>query len=435
MKNFTKQLTAIMMASLMLMSGCARTTRNDDDVNELPVNPDDFTTTIDYEDLDRCSYDEDSFESDYNGYSFRLMSQVLANTGADQNVMISPASIMFAMDLAAAGANGDTLTQITDLFSEGADPLQQQAFAASMMDRINSSEDVVFTCANAIWTNQDIMTTGLNPDYQDYVDEYFHAEATQEPFSMDTVVEINSWIDEHTNGMIDHVLDELESNAAAVLVNAIAFEGAWEEAYEDYQVQPMTFTTSTGEEIDVDMLCDDSYYYYESSEATGFIRTYEGGEYALLVMLPTDESISANEFLANFSDEDYNEFIASRTSEYDVYTRLPEFTYDYDVTLNETLRELGVVDAFSDSAADFTGIGITEGDRNLYIGRVLHKTHIELDRNGTRAAAVTVIVMDAANACLPEETETRYVYCDRPFAYAIVDTETMNPIFLGTYNG
>lgn len=434
MKNFTKQLTAIMMASLMLMSGCVRTTRNDDD-NDLPVNPDDFTTSINYDDLENCSYNEENFESDFNDYSFRLMSQVLSHEGATENIMISPASIMFAMDLAAAGANGDTLTQITDLFSEGADPLEQQAFAASMMDRINSSEDVEFTCANAIWTNQDIMTTGLNPDYQNYVNEYFHAEATEEPFSMATVNEINEWIDEHTNGMIDHVLDELEPSAATVLVNAIAFEGAWEEAYEDYQVQPMTFTTADGNEMDVDMLCGDSYYYFENAEATGFINYYEGGQYAMLVMLPTDETASANEFLADFSAEDYAEFVASRTSDYDVYTRLPEFSYDYTTGLNTVLKELGVVDAFDDDNADFTGIGIARDDINLCIGSVLHKTHIEVDRDGTRAAAVTVIVMDGATACAPEEVETRYVYCDRPFAYAIVDTQTMNPIFLGTYNG
>ena len=434
MKNSNRQLSALITASFILMSGCAHVNVNDD-ADDLPVNPDDFTTSINYDDLQHCSFNEEDFGTDYNGYSFRIMSQVLSHSGNDENVMISPASIMFAMDLAAAGANGNTLAQMTDLFSEGADPLEQQAFAASMMDRINSSQGVEFSCANAIWTNSSIMTTGLNPAYQDYVDEYFHAEADEEPFSMDTVVEINGWIDEHTNGMIDHVLDELEEDAAAVLVNAIAFEGSWAEAYEDYQVQPMTFTTSQGNDIDVDMLCGDSYYYYETAEATGFIQSYEGGDYALLVMLPTDESISANEFLADFTVEDYNEFLESRTSDYDVYTRLPEFSYDYTTGLNNVLEELGVVDAFSSTDADFTGVGIARDDRNLYIGQVLHKTHIELDRNGTRAAAVTVIVMDAASACLPEETETRYVYCDRPFAYAIVDTSTMNPIFLGTYNG
>ncbi|MBR1797698.1 MAG: serpin family protein [Clostridiales bacterium] len=436
MRNTTTKITALLMASVIMMSGCqGRNNSRRSTREEKPSDPEMFNTTIDYEDLDRVSFNEQDFNSDYNSYSFRLMSQVLSGEDSDANVMVSPASIMFAMDLAAAGANGDTLTQITDLYAEGSDPQEQQAFAAAMMNRINASEDVVFNTANAIWTNDNRMSSGLNPDYQDYVEEYFDAQANQEAFSMDTVNEINSWIEENTNGMIDHVLDDLEPEAIAVLVNAIAFEGNWAEAYEDYQVQTMSFTTASGEDIDVDMLCDETSVYYESDKATGFIKYYEGGQYAFLTMLPSDESISANEFLSGFTAEDYNDFINSRTYEYQVYTRLPEFDYDYDTNLNRVLMSLGVTEAFDEDNADFTGIGFADDGGNIFIGRVLHNTHIELDRNGTRAAAATTIVMLDGTACLPDEEMIRYVYCDRPFAYAIVDTETMNPIFLGTYNG
>ena len=164
------------------------------------------------------------------------------------------------------------------------------------------------------------------------------------------------------------------------------------------------------------------------------MRLYEGGEYALLVMLPSDENVSANEFLSDFTYEDYEEFVNSISYDYEVYTRIPEFDYDYDITLNNVLYNLGVEDAFSDTDADFTGIGFADSGNNIYISRVLHKTHIELDREGTRAAAATVILMDEACA-MPVENEIRYVYCDRPFAYAIVETDTMNPMFIGTYNG
>lgn len=434
MNNLRRKIVSVLMASALFATGCADTSGRrdrDEDRNEDV----EFNTSFDYSELDHCSYNEDSFSSDYNAYTFNLMSAVLNNESRDTNVLISPASIMFALDLTAAGANGNTLTEITDLFSEGADPLEQQAFAASMMDSINSSEDVVFNSANAIWTNDEMMSSGLNPDYQEYVEEYFDAEAIQESFSVDTVNEINSWIEDHTNGMIDEVLDSLEPEAIAVLVNAIAFEGEWASPYEDYQVSEMTFTASTGEEIDVDMLSDTSYFYYESDKATGFIRNYEGGQYALLVMLPVDENISANEFLSDFSIEDYEEFVASRTNEYEVYTRIPEFDYDYTSILNDTLISLGVRDAFDEDNADFSGIGFADNGNNIYIGEVIHKTHIEVDRDGTRAAAATVIVMDAATACAPDEDLIRYVYCDRPFAYAIVNTDTMNPIFVGTFNG
>lgn len=433
MNTFTKKLTAMMIASMMVLSGCSMVTSDEED--QFPTDPDLFNTSIDYDELSRCSYEADDFVSDYNDYSFRLMSQVLSAEDSNRNVMVSPASIMFAMDLAAAGSNGNTLSQITNLFSDGADPLEQQAFAADMMNRINSSEGVSFSCANAVWTNQLRMSSGLNPEYQEYIEDNFDSEAIAEEFNAQTVDEINSWIENHTSGMIDHVLDELRPQTVAVLVNAIAFEGDWEVSYEDWQVNEMTFTTSMGDEIDVDMLCDGSEYYFENDVATGFIKEYAGGEYALLVMLPTDESISANEFLADFTADDYNSFIASRTSEYDVYTQIPEFDYDYDTSLADALVALGVVDAFDEDLADFTGIGVADSGNNIFISRVLHNTHIELNREGTSAAASTVIVMEDAASAPIEMNESRYVYCDRPFAYAIVDTETMNPMFIGTYNG
>ena len=433
MNTFTKKLTAMMIASIMVLSGCSKVTSDEED--KLPTDPDLFNTSIDYDELSRCSYSEDDFSTDYNDYSFRLMAQVLSAEDSNRNVMVSPASIMFAMDLAAAGSNGDTLSQITNLFSNGSDPLDQQAFAADMMNRINSSEGVSFNCANAVWTNQLRMSSGLNPEYQEYIEDNFDSEAIAEEFDAGTVDEINSWISDHTSGMIDHVLDQLRPQTIAVLVNAIAFEGDWEESYEDWQVSEMTFTTSAGDEIDVDMLCGSSEYYYENDVATGFIKVYAGGEYALLVMLPIDESISANEFLADFTVDDYNSFIASRTSEYDVYTQIPEFDYDYDTSLSEVLISLGVTDAFDEDLADFTGIGVADSGNNIFISQVLHNTHIELDREGTRASAATVVVMEDTTAMPGEINEARYVYCDRPFAYAIVDTSTMNPIFLGTYNG
>ena len=432
MKAFTKKFTTLMIASMMLASGCSHVTTNED---QLPTDPDLFNTSINYDELSRCSYEEEDFVSDYNDYSFQLMAQVLSYEASDRNVMISPASVMFAMDLAAAGSNGDTLTQITNMFSNGADPLEQQAFAADLMDRINSSEGVTFDCANAVWTNQLRMSSGLNPEYQAYIEENFDSEAIAEEFSGETVNEINSWIEEHTSGMIDHVLDQLSPNTIAVLVNAIAFEGDWEVSYEDWQIDEMTFTTSAGDEIDVDMLCGGSEFYFENDVATGFIQNYAGGEYALLVMLPTDESISANEFLAGFTADDYNSFIESRTSEYAVYTQIPEFDYDYDVSLVRPLAALGVTDAFDEDLADFTGIGIADSGNNIFISEVLHNTHIELDREGTRAAASTVVILEDAAAAPGVVQEARYVYCDRPFAYAIVDTETMNPMFIGTYNG
>ena len=161
------------------------------------------------------------------------------------------------------------------------------------------------------------------------------------------------------------------------------------------------------------------------------MKAYEGGQYGFLAILPSDENISANEFVKNFTAEDYEAFIASATYEHSVVTKIPEFEADFEMQMGDTLTNLGAGSMFKGSTADLSGIAGEPGD--LFVSKVIHKTHIEVDAEGTRAAAVTAVYVDGA--CIePVEQEFRYVECDRPFAYAIVDMNTMTPIFIGTVN-
>ena len=171
--------------------------------------------------------------------------------------------------------------------------------------------------------------------------------------------------------------------------------------------------------------------YYESDKATGFVKFYKGGDFAFLAILPTDETISANEFAKNFTAEDYEEFITSITFDYVVISKMPEFETDFNIEMNDTIEGLGADTVFDPDAADFSGIAGDPGD--LYISKIIHKTHIEIDRNGTRAAAATAGFLSGSgeNQVIPEY---RYVECDRPFVYAIVDVKTMAPVFIGTVN-
>ena len=110
---------------------------------------------------------------------------------------------------------------------------------------------------------------------------------------------------------------------------------------------------------------------------------------------------------------------------------MPEFTNDYEVGLGDLLSDLGMEDAFDEDNADFSLMAQIPGS-NIFISKVIHKTHIEVDRNGTRAAAATAVMMDEA-ACADIDPIVN-VYLDRPFIYMIVDTETGTPVFMGTVN-
>lgn len=434
MKDTHKRLLTGVLACTMLLSfaGCSSSGSSGKKGGKVKLEDDPKAeAAFDYDEVRDTDYDEDDYSKDYNKYAFDLMATTASKDNGDTNIMISPASIMFAMDLAAAGANGDTLDQINGLFTSDGDPLEQQAFASDMMDKINDSDKVEFSCANAIWNNSSILGDKVSSDYIDYVEDTFNAEIKAGAFDDSTVDEINEWVSDNTDGMIDEIIGNLNPTTAAVLVNAIAFEGEWAEQYEDYQVSDGKFNLVSGKTQDATFLSSTESAYFETDKATGFMKYYEGGQYAFIAILPTDDSISANEFIGDFTGDDYLEFVDSMTYEYDVYTLLPEFESEYEVEMNDILMEMGVELPFIEGEADFSGI---TSDGGLYISKVLHKTFIEVDRNGTKAAAATAVMLDAG-ACAPfEEVQYKEVYCDRPFAYAIVDMETMNPIFIGTVN-
>lgn len=423
MKRSIKIITAA-MATTLLFTGCSisagKSPREDEE-------PDKAKAPFDYSEVSNTTVsDEEAFISEYNRYSFELLSRIASSEG-NTNVMVSPASVMVAFDVVAAGANGDTLTQLTDLFANSADPLEQQAFAAALMDRINSAENIEFSCANAIWNNSNVLGSKINPDYVEYVFDTFGADAREEAFDNGTVDRINAWISDNTDGMIDNVLNDLPVNTAMVVANAIAFNAQWETPFSGSD--EAEFTNANGETQWVNMLSDEMDFYYETDEAEGFIRYYEGSEYAFVAILPKDETVNANEFLASFTGEDFEEFMNSDTIG-TVKIRLPEFESDYDVQLNDYLIAMGAEDAFDEDLADFSGIS---EESELYVDQALHNTHIKVTEEGTQAAASTVIVMRDVSCAVPAEN-IKVISCDRPFVYAIIETSTNMPIFVGTVN-
>lgn len=423
-KKDIRIITGVMAASL-IFSGCSVSLKKDKPLKENP----NVKTEINLDKVAETQYDRNLMEKEYRRFSLDLLNQTIKDADGEGNVMVSPASVMMALDMVAAGAKGDTLKQLTDVFAKGQGALDQQAYAAALMDKINGSKDVKFTCANAVWNNEKLLGDGINTRYVDYIKETFLAEYKAEAFGNGTADEINKWADEHTKHMISEIVKDIDPYTAMILVNAICFDGKWETEYEDYQVNTGKFTKADGSTQDVMFLSDETRDYFETDKATGFMKAYKGGEYAFLAILPKDGSISANVFAKDFTAEDYEKFIKSVTTQYDVLSKMPEFKSDFELTMNDTLKTLGAGDVFDENKADLSGIAGEPGD--LFVSKVIHKTHIEVDRTGTKAAAVTAVSVEVASA---EPPEFKTVNCDRPFVYAIVDVKTMTPIFIGTVN-
>lgn len=418
-----------MLAASMLLGGCTVTT----DINTTGIKNDPKAkTAVNLNEVKTADYDQELMDKEYRRYCFDLLSRTVKDYGSEDNVMISPASVMFALDMVAAGSKNDSLRQLTDLFAAGQGPLTQQAYAADLMEKINSAEKVDFSCANAVWSNKTILGNEVNTEYIDYIQDTFNAEYNVRAFDEKTPDEINKWVDKHTDHMIESVISELDPSTVMVLVNAIAFDGKWAEPYEETQVSEGRFTNWDGSVQNADFLHSAESVYFESEKATGFMKAYEGGQYSFLAILPTDDSVSANEFVRSFTASDYEKFIGSADHGCDVIAAMPEFESDFVTVLNDTIKNLGAGDVFNPGSADLSGIAGNPGD--IYVSRVIHKTHIEVNAKGTRAAAVTAVTLDAG-AAMPMEQETHHVICDRPFVYAIVDNATMAPVFIGTVNG
>ena len=383
-KKDIKFLTGVMAASLLL-GGCTGKTPSGKPLTDDPS----IKAEIDLSKVKKTEYDSSLMDSEYKRYTFALLSQTVKDFGGDDNVMVSPASIMIALDMVAAGAKGETLDQLTNLFAKGQGPLTQQAYAASMMDKINNAKDIDFSCANAVWNNGALLGDNVNMDYVKYIRETFLAEYTVTDFNEKTPSEINSWVDKKTNHMIPEIIDELKPRTVMVLVNAISFDAKWEDRYDNSQIRDGEFRRSDGSTQEVVFLNDKFNVYYESDKATAFKKMYTGGQYAFLAILPKDESISANEFAKNFTYEDYKALVEDGVQSGLTVTKMPEFKSDFSFLANDTLMNLGVTDIFEEGKADLSGISSKPGD--LYVSRVIHKTHIEVDNIGTKASAATAV--------------------------------------------
>lgn len=366
----------------------------------------------------------------YINFSIELFKRSLTE---GENSLISPTSVETAIVMALNGADGDTLTEMLTVLCPGATTEEINTFVQDLNTMLTYSTGAKFHIANSMWTNESILGDCLNDTYANTLKENMSAEAHMLPFDEKAVKEINDWVEENTDGMIPTLINDIDPLTAMYLINAMTFEGEWEEAYEEYQIkEDRFFTNAAGEQEEARMLRETGKYYLENDDATGFIKYYDGRDYAFVAMLPK-EAGAIEDFVNNMTAADYTTFYQSLTTEYDVITELPCFTYSYDTLMNDALAEMGMPTAFIEGEADFSPM-VTDESVNLYINKVIHKTYIELDENGTKAAAVTAVEMQNETAVVEEPKEIKEVILDRPFVYAIVDTETGIPVFMGTVN-
>ncbi len=415
MKKRITPVLSLILASVMLFSLCACTAGNNAETESAETE----STEVLVNEGNAKTANYESSDATPESFSAELLR--LSYDG--KNTLISPLSVAMALAMVAEGAEGNTAKEFSDLFG-GMSADELSAYFKKYMDSLNSYSDP--DLANSVWIREADYFT-VKESFTDTVRRFYGADAFTRPFNNDTVNEINSWIKENTDGMIEKVIEELDPACVMVLVNTVLFEAEWSEKYDENQVRDGEFTTRDGTKKKVTMMSSSEYSYLENGAATGFMKPYKGRKYAFAALLPKDGT-TIDELIDSLDGEMLRETLSGVSNE-KVITKMPQFEYDFGIEMGEILQKMGLRDAFDRHAADFTGMSDNADEIMLHIGRVLHKTRIELTPVGTKAGAATVVEMWATSAL--ETKPPKEVYLDRPFVYMIVDTETNLPVFIG----
>ncbi len=365
---------------------------------------------------------ENAYRSAYNAFTADLFKRLYEG----KNELISPLSIQLALSMTANGAAGATKTQMEAALFGGDDLDVFNAYNMSYVKSITEQTNVRINVANSIWFKDDPLFTVKGEFLQKNAD-YYDAAAYKSPFNDDTLKDINGWVSNKTDGMIDKILDDISKDAIMYLINAVLFDAEWSMKFEAESDE--YFTCADGTKKQMTIMRDEVSGYLESDFAEGFVKYYKGGRFAFAAMLPKD-GYTVKSVVESLTGEKLTSYFASKVSDM-VALKMPKFKLDYEADLNDYLIAMGMEDAFDPNSADFSKLG-AYNDANIYIDFVKHKTAIEVGEAGTKAAAVTAVGIAKGTAVMPEP-KIHYVYLTRPFIYFLLDTETNTPLFMGTF--
>jgi serpin B len=352
--------------------------------------------------------------------------------GKDGNVFYSPYSISLALAMTYAGARGETEQQMADTL-HFALPQDQLHPAFNWLDlelasrgegaKGKDGEGFQLHIANTTWGQENY---AFLPEYLDTLAVNYGAGMQLLDFAGDPEGSrevINDWVSDQTEERIQDLIPPgvIDSLTRLVLTNAIYFNAAWAEAFEENQTRDGGFHLPDGSQVTVPMMTHTaSYGYAEGTRYQAIELLYDGGELSMVILLPAEGEFEA---LEDSLDAEKVNALASELVHQEVALTMPKFEIESDFSLIEALAEMGMPIAFS-SGADFSGM---DGTQELFIGEVLHKSFITVDEAGTEAAAATAVEMQLKGAPM----EPIEVVIDRPFVFFIRDIETGTILFVG----
>ena len=359
-----------------------------------------------------------------NDFGINLFKEVASAKGKT-NVMISSLSVSQALGMTWNGARGTTRDEMTEMmgFSVDNDKELNQS-NKTVRDALMTADNMVeMDIANSIWHRN---TFQVKQKFIDVNKKFYDAEIKSLNFEnvAGSKKTINGWVNDKTKGKINKIVDDINPDDVMFLINAVYFKGKWKFKFKKDDTVEDAFRYADGHTADVKMMSQKTdLEYFKTAEYRGIILPYGNGHFRMIVILP-DEDISLKDMV---SDLDGNSLLSriSSAQKTGVDLKIPKFTFKCDMLLNAPLQELGMKTAFSDKA-DLSGISSTSG---LTISKVRHKTFIDVNEEGTEAAAVTCVTTSLTSVGSGGSLVLFVV--DRPFLFLIQEKDTGAILFMG----
>jgi serine protease inhibitor len=405
-----QKLTAIFILTLLPLFSC-------DEKDEMRLGPKEI----------KLSAEQTGIIDGSNRFGLDLFREILAGSDPSDNVFISPLSVHLALSMAWNGAAGTTREQIREVlnYPDTGDETVNASIKKLIEDLLSVDKKVETGIANSIWYRDGF---SVEKNFLDVNIEYFDARVSALDFTDPASPGIiNAWVREKTKDRIDRIIDQIDPDHIMFLINAIYFKGIWTTEFVKERTVNRPFYLDNGRSADVMTMETESDFAYAVRDGYKVAELpYGRGNYSMLIFLP-DDGTHLEDMIGKIDAGEWNKLPDVLMSKHTLNLRLPKFTFEYDEVLNSALFGLGLKDAFNGYLADFTGINKEGG---LYISRVRHKSFVEVNEEGTEAAAVTSVEIRVISYN-PDEPKIIPFHVNRPFVIAIKEKFTNSLVFIG----
>ena len=361
-------------------------------------------------------------------FGFKLLGE-LAKRDAGKNIFVSAPSVAIALSMTFNGADGttkDAMASTLELQGMSLDDINRANLALKTMLE-NPDSAVALSIANSLWARAGLP---FNTDFMQRNRDFFAARVTNLNFDdPGAALTINRWVSDNTKEKINQIVNApIDPATILFLINAIYFKGAWTYEFDKKKTVDGRFTNLTGGKMHPMMHQSGEYPYLKGDDFQAVNLPYGKGRVSMYIFLP-DEDLSLAEFQRRLNAGSWNDWMSRfRQREGDI--ALPRFKLEYEANLNDVLKALGMEIAFDGGRANFGKMFPITATQNVYISKVKHKTFVDVNEEGTEAAAVTSVEVGITIIREPQQ-RFRFI-ADRPFFFAIRDNETGTILFMGS---